>query len=49
MEVSGQLHASAALAPRKEPTAPIGYEAAWVSAGLDAMENRTPISRKSSK
>jgi len=29
MEVSGQLHAPAALPPRKEPHVPIGYEAVW--------------------
>jgi hypothetical protein len=30
MEVSGQLHAPAALPPRKDPAVPIGYEAGWV-------------------
>jgi hypothetical protein len=29
MEVSGQLHAPAALPPGKEPFVPIGYEAGW--------------------
>jgi hypothetical protein len=29
MEVSGQLHAPAALPPGKEPLVPIGYEAGW--------------------
>jgi len=29
MEVSGQLHAPAALPPGKEPSVPIGYEAGW--------------------
>jgi hypothetical protein len=30
MEVRGQLHASAALPPRKEPLVPIGWEAGLV-------------------
>jgi hypothetical protein len=30
MQVSGQLHASASLPPRKETLVPIGYEAGWV-------------------
>jgi hypothetical protein len=29
MEVSGQLHAPAALPPGQEPLVPIGYEAGW--------------------
>jgi hypothetical protein len=29
MEVSGQLHAPAALTPVKEPLVPIGWEAGW--------------------
>jgi hypothetical protein len=29
MEMSGQLHAPAALLPGKEPLVPIGYEAGW--------------------
>jgi hypothetical protein len=29
MEVSGQLHAPAALPPEKEPVVPIGEEAEW--------------------
>jgi hypothetical protein len=29
MEVSGQLHAPAALLPGKETLTPIGYEAGW--------------------
>jgi hypothetical protein len=29
MEVSGQLHVSAALLLRKEPPVPTGYEAGW--------------------
>jgi hypothetical protein len=29
MEVSGQLHDLTALAPGKEPSVPIGYEAGW--------------------
>jgi hypothetical protein len=29
MEVSGQLHAPAALLPEEEPPVPIGYEAGW--------------------
>jgi len=29
MEVSGQLHASPALFPGKEPLVPVGYEAGW--------------------
>jgi hypothetical protein len=29
MEVSGQLHAPAALPPGKKPLVPIGYEAGW--------------------
>jgi len=29
MEVSGQLHAPAALSPRKEFLVPIGQEAGW--------------------
>jgi hypothetical protein len=29
MEVSGQLHAPAALSPGKEPQVPIGEEAGW--------------------
>jgi hypothetical protein len=30
MEVSGQLHATAALTPGKEPLLPVGYEVEWV-------------------
>jgi hypothetical protein len=30
MEVSGQLHAPAALPPGKEPLVPIGWGAGWV-------------------
>jgi len=30
MEVSGQLHAPAALTPGKETLVPIGYETGWV-------------------
>jgi len=30
MEVSGQLHAPAALPPEKEPLVLIGYEAGWI-------------------
>jgi len=29
MEMSGQLHAPAALSPGKEALLPIGYEAGW--------------------
>jgi len=29
MEVSGQLHAPAALPPGKEPLVPVEYEAGW--------------------
>jgi hypothetical protein len=29
MEMSGQLHAPAALSPRKDPLVPIGQEAGW--------------------
>jgi hypothetical protein len=29
MEVSGQLHAPAALLSEKQPLVPIGYEARW--------------------
>jgi hypothetical protein len=29
LEVSGELHAPAALLPGKEPPAPIGQEAGW--------------------
>jgi hypothetical protein len=29
MEVSGQLHAPAALPPGKEPLVTIGYDAGW--------------------
>jgi hypothetical protein len=29
MEVSGHLHAAAALPPGKEPSVPIGYEVEW--------------------
>jgi hypothetical protein len=31
LEVSGQLHAPAALPPRKEPPVPIGEEVGWTS------------------
>jgi len=31
MEVSGQLHAPAALLPEESPLIPIGYEAGWAS------------------
>jgi len=31
IEVKGQLHALAALAPRKQPPVPTGYEARWAS------------------
>jgi hypothetical protein len=38
MEVSGQLHAPAALPPGKEPLVSIGYEAGWTPrAGLDMV------------
>jgi hypothetical protein len=41
MEVGGQLHAPAALPPRKEPPIPIRQEAGWApEAGLDAVEQR---------
>jgi hypothetical protein len=40
LEVSGQLHAPAALPPGKEPPVPIGYEVGWTSAGLDDLEKR---------
>jgi len=29
MEMSGHLHAPAAIPPGREPLAPIGYEAGW--------------------
>jgi len=29
--MTGQLHAPAALAPRKEPSVRIGYEAGWAA------------------
>jgi hypothetical protein len=29
MDVSGQLHATAALPPQKEPPVPIEYKAGW--------------------
>jgi hypothetical protein len=39
LEVSGQLHAPAALPPGKEPPVPIGQEVGWTSgAGLDDLE-----------
>jgi len=31
MEVSGQLHTSAALTPGREPLVPIGEEAGWAA------------------
>jgi hypothetical protein len=34
MEVSGHLHASAALPPGKEPRLPIGYEAVCLTAPI---------------
>jgi hypothetical protein len=41
LEVSGQLHAPAALSPGKEPPVPIGQEAGWAPrAGLDDVEKR---------
>jgi hypothetical protein len=45
MEVSGQLHAAAALPPGKEPLVTIGYEAGWVPEPFWTRESnpRTPI------
>jgi hypothetical protein len=41
MEVSSQLHAPAALHPRKKPPVPIGQEAGWApSVGPDAVKKR---------
>jgi hypothetical protein len=41
LEVSGQLHAPAALPPGKEPPVPIGQEVAWTSeASLDDLEKK---------
>jgi hypothetical protein len=31
MEVSGELHAPAALPPGKEPPVPVGYDAGWAT------------------
>jgi hypothetical protein len=43
MEVSGQLHASAALSPGKEPLVLIGQEAGWaLRAVLDAVMRKIP-------
>jgi hypothetical protein len=38
--MNSQLHALAVLSPGKEPSVPIGYEAEWPTAGLDAVERR---------
>jgi hypothetical protein len=38
MEVSGQLHALAALPPRKEPLVPIAYVTGSAPEGLDVVE-----------
>jgi hypothetical protein len=53
MEVSGQLHAPAALDTEKEPPVPTGYEAGWVPESVWAQwrgekfpctaENRTLV------
>jgi len=43
MEVSGQLHASAALPQGKEPPVPIGLENGWATeASLKAMAKGIP-------
>jgi hypothetical protein len=51
MEVSGQLHAPAALPPGKEPLVPIWWEAGWAPrAVLDAVVKRKiPNPRRESK
>jgi hypothetical protein len=49
MEVSGQLHASAALPPGKEPLVPIGMEVESTRAFLDVVVRRIiPIPRRES-
>jgi hypothetical protein len=40
MEVSGQLHAPAALCPGKEPQYPLDRKLVDPRAGLDAVEKR---------
>jgi hypothetical protein len=40
VEVSGLLHASAALPPGKEPPAPIGKEAGWEPESIWTLRNR---------
>jgi len=43
MEVSGQLHAPAALLPEKKPPIPTGQEAEWSGwSGLDGEERKIP-------
>jgi hypothetical protein len=44
MEVSGQLHAPAALPPEKEPPVPLGYEAGWAPelSGCDDEKKSQP-------
>jgi hypothetical protein len=50
MEMSGQLHAPAALTPRKKHVVPIGQEAGWSpEPGLDAMvKKKIPSPRRES-
>jgi len=48
MEVSGQLHAPAAVPPGKEPLVPTGKQAGWAPepAGRGGVEkNSQPLSR----
>jgi hypothetical protein len=40
MEVSGQLHASAALLPEKEPPVPIEWEAGWAPDPVSTLWSR---------
>jgi hypothetical protein len=49
MEVSGQLHALAALSPGKELLVPIGYEAGWAqSRSGRGGEEKIPSPRRES-
>jgi hypothetical protein len=44
MEVSGQLHATAALFTEEKSPEPIGQEVGWAAADPDAMmERKNPI------
>jgi hypothetical protein len=48
MEVSGQLHAPAALPPEKEPLEHIWQEAGWAPETLKTVKRKIPSPRRES-